>query len=98
MTHFLESRNITKAFGGSGLFHKKETVALEAISLVIKENPASIIGIAGESGSGKTTLARIIAAETGSFASRLARVSSESTTPQPKVSSARLRVVTSPES
>jgi len=60
MSYFLEARNIAKAYGGSGLFHKKETVALEAISMVIKENPASIIGIAGESGSGKTTLARLL--------------------------------------
>jgi peptide/nickel transport system ATP-binding protein len=60
MTYFLEARNVTKTFGGSGLFHKKETVALEAISMFVKENPASIIGIAGESGSGKTTLARLL--------------------------------------
>ncbi|MGD8292988.1 MAG: ABC transporter ATP-binding protein [Desulfobacterales bacterium] len=60
MTYFLEARNVTKTFGGSGLFHKKETVALEAISMFVRENPASIIGIAGESGSGKTTLARLL--------------------------------------
>jgi oligopeptide/dipeptide ABC transporter ATP-binding protein len=60
MTYFLEARNVTKVFGGSGLFHTKETVALETISMFIKENPASIIGIAGESGSGKTTLARLL--------------------------------------
>jgi len=60
MTYFLEARNVSKTFGGSGLFHKKETIALEAISMFVKENPASIIGIAGESGSGKTTLARLL--------------------------------------
>jgi oligopeptide/dipeptide ABC transporter ATP-binding protein len=60
MTYFLETRNVTKTFGGSGLIHKKETVALENISMVIKADPASITGIAGESGSGKSTLARLL--------------------------------------
>jgi len=60
MTYFLETRNVTKTFGGSGLIHKKETVALEDLSMVIKADPASITGIAGESGSGKSTLARLL--------------------------------------
>lgn len=60
MTYFLETRNVTKAFGGSGLIHKKATVALENISMAIKANPASITGVAGESGSGKSTLARLL--------------------------------------
>jgi oligopeptide/dipeptide ABC transporter ATP-binding protein len=60
MTYFLETRNVTKTFGGSGLIHKKETVALENISMAIKADPASITGIAGESGSGKSTLARLL--------------------------------------
>ena len=60
MTYFLETRNVTKTFGGSGLIHKKETVALENISMGIKADPASITGIAGESGSGKSTLANLL--------------------------------------
>jgi peptide/nickel transport system ATP-binding protein len=60
MPYFLETRKVTKIFGGSGLIHKKETVALENISMVIKADPASITGIAGESGSGKSTLARLL--------------------------------------
>ena len=60
MTYFLETRNVTKTFGGSGLIHKKETVALENVSMAIKADPASITGIAGESGSGKSTLARLL--------------------------------------
>jgi oligopeptide/dipeptide ABC transporter ATP-binding protein len=60
MSYLLETRNVTKIFGGSGLIHKKETVALENISMVIKAPPASITGIAGESGSGKSTLARLL--------------------------------------
>ncbi|UCF94286.1 MAG: ABC transporter ATP-binding protein [Desulfobacterales bacterium] len=60
MPYVLEARNVTKIFGGSGLIHKKETVALENLSMVIKADPASITGIAGESGSGKSTLARLL--------------------------------------
>lgn len=60
MTFFLETRNVTKTFGGSGLISIKETVALENISMVIKVDPASIIGVAGESGSGKSTLAKLL--------------------------------------
>ena len=60
MTNFLETHNVTKIFGGSGFIHKKATVALENISMVIKADPASITGIAGESGSGKSTLARLL--------------------------------------
>jgi oligopeptide/dipeptide ABC transporter ATP-binding protein len=60
MTVLLEARNITKIFRGSGLIKKKETVALEDLSLSITQNPSTIIGVAGESGSGKTTLARLL--------------------------------------
>ena len=60
MTVLLEARRVTKTFGKSGLIKKKDTVALEDISLYINANPPSITGIAGESGSGKTTLARLL--------------------------------------
>ena len=60
MTVLLEARNVTKIFGSSGLIKKKETFALEDLSLFITQNPSSITGVAGESGSGKTTLARLL--------------------------------------
>jgi oligopeptide/dipeptide ABC transporter ATP-binding protein len=61
MTHLMEARNITKIFGGGGFRGKKRaTVALEDASIVIRQDPSSIITIAGESGSGKTTLARLL--------------------------------------
>ena len=47
MTPFLEARNVTKTFSKSGLFHTGETVALEQLTISIKEKPASIIGGSG---------------------------------------------------
>jgi oligopeptide/dipeptide ABC transporter ATP-binding protein len=55
----LEARNVSKVFG-SGLLTKHRTVAVDEISLTIREDKPSIIAIAGESGSGKTTLARLL--------------------------------------
>lgn len=59
MSPLLEARNVSKVFG-SGLFSRKQTVALEAASVAIQEDRPSILAIAGESGSGKTTLARLL--------------------------------------
>ena len=62
MKALLEARNVTKVFqSGGGIGKKKiETVALREASMVISQDPASIISIAGESGSGKTTLSRLL--------------------------------------
>lgn len=59
MAPLLEARNVSKIFG-SGLFSRKQTVALETASVAIQDDAPSIIAIAGESGSGKTTLARLL--------------------------------------
>lgn len=60
MTALLEARNVTKVFGSGGLFKRKETIALENVSLFMGESPPSITGVVGESGSGKTTLVRLL--------------------------------------
>ena len=59
MTALLEAQRVTKIFGG-GLFDKTKTVALEAFSMAIESDPATITAVVGESGSGKTTLARLL--------------------------------------
>jgi peptide/nickel transport system ATP-binding protein len=59
MTALIESRAVTKTFGG-GLFDKRTTVALENFSFAIEATPPRITAIVGESGSGKTTLARLL--------------------------------------
>lgn len=55
----LEADNVTKIFGG-GLLNKRQTVAVEGVSLSITEEKPTITALAGESGSGKTTLARLL--------------------------------------
>jgi len=60
MTALLEACNVTKVFSSGGFFKRKETVALENVSLSIKESSPSITGVVGETGSGKTTLARLL--------------------------------------
>lgn len=59
MTTLLEARDVSRVFG-TGLLNKSRTVAVDGVSLVIKEDKPSITAIAGESGSGKTTLARLL--------------------------------------
>lgn len=60
MTALLETRNVTKVFGG-GPFHRGNSlIALNNLSLTIEESPPTITAIVGESGSGKTTFARLI--------------------------------------
>ncbi len=59
MTSLLEARQVSRVFG-TGLLNKTGTLAVDGVSLVIKEDRPSITAIAGESGSGKTTLARLL--------------------------------------
>jgi peptide/nickel transport system ATP-binding protein len=59
MTPFLELRNVSKVFG-SGIVRKRQTVALDNLSLTIDTARPSVKAIAGESGSGKTTLGMIL--------------------------------------
>ena len=59
MTSLLEAQQVSRVFG-TGLLNKKGTLAVDGVSLVIKEDKPSITAIAGESGSGKTTLARLL--------------------------------------
>ncbi len=59
MPEFLEIRDVSKVFA-SGWIKRSSKVALEGLSLVIKDTQPSITTLVGESGSGKTTLARII--------------------------------------
>ena len=58
MTALLETRKVSKVFGG-GLFDKRVTVALDDLSFAIESSPPRVTAIVGESGSGKTTLARL---------------------------------------
>ncbi len=59
MTTLLEAQNVSRVFGTS-LLNKSGTIAVDGVSLVIKEDKPTITAIAGESGSGKTTLARLL--------------------------------------
>jgi peptide/nickel transport system ATP-binding protein len=56
----LEAQNVTRVFSSGGLVQKRQTVAVDGISLRINEEKPMITAIAGESGSGKTTLARLL--------------------------------------
>jgi len=59
MANLLELRNISKTYT-QGLINAKSTVALQDVSLTLKEDEPSILTVAGESGSGKTTLAMLL--------------------------------------
>jgi oligopeptide/dipeptide ABC transporter ATP-binding protein len=58
-TPLLEARGIGKVYGG-GTFSRRETVALEDITLRVNVEQPSITAVVGESGSGKTTFARAL--------------------------------------
>ena len=60
MSPLLELREVTKTFGGGGLFRQRLTAALRDFSLVIDEEPPTITAVVGESGSGKSTMANLL--------------------------------------
>ena len=59
MTNLLELRHVSKTYT-RGLINAKATVALQDISLTLKQEDPTILTVAGESGSGKTTLAMLL--------------------------------------
>ena len=59
MANLLELRDVSKTYT-QGLINPKSTVALQGVSLTLKEEEPTILTVAGESGSGKTTLAMLL--------------------------------------
>ena len=59
MTELLEFRNVTKTYS-RGLISRTSTIALNNVSLKLKQDDPTIVTVAGESGSGKTTLAMLL--------------------------------------
>ena len=59
MANLLELRNVSKSYS-RGLINATSTVALQDISLTLREDEPTIMTVAGESGSGKTTLAMLL--------------------------------------
>jgi oligopeptide/dipeptide ABC transporter ATP-binding protein len=59
MANLLELRNVSKVYQ-RGLVSANATVALQNMSLTLKEDEPTIMTVAGESGSGKTTLAMLL--------------------------------------
>ena len=59
MANLLELRDVSKVYS-RGIINAKSTVALQPITLELKEEEPTILTIAGESGSGKTTLAMLL--------------------------------------
>jgi oligopeptide/dipeptide ABC transporter ATP-binding protein len=59
MTALLQLQRAGKVFT-AGLLARTRTVALDDVTLSIRDDPPAILGIAGESGSGKTTLFRLL--------------------------------------
>ncbi|MDB5538422.1 MAG: oligopeptide transport ATP-binding protein appF [Devosia sp.] len=59
MSNLLELRNVTKVYS-RGVINANATIALQDISLTLKEDEPTIMTVAGESGSGKTTLAMLL--------------------------------------
>ena len=56
----LELRNVSRVYGGGGLFSQKPVAALKDFSLTLDGDTPIIIAIVGESGSGKTTMSRLV--------------------------------------
>jgi peptide/nickel transport system ATP-binding protein len=56
----MELRNVSKSFGGGGMFSQREVVALRDFSLTIEGEQPSITAVVGESGSGKSTMANLL--------------------------------------
>jgi peptide/nickel transport system ATP-binding protein len=59
MANLLELQGVSKVYS-RGLINAHATVALQDISLTLKEDEPTILTVAGESGSGKTTLAMLL--------------------------------------
>lgn len=59
MANLLELKNVSKVYS-RGLINTKATIALQDISLTLREDEPTILTVAGESGSGKTTLAMLL--------------------------------------
>ena len=60
MAPFLELNNVSKVWGGGGVFRQRDVVALRDFSLAIDGDRPSITAVVGESGSGKTTMANLL--------------------------------------
>ncbi len=59
-TPLIELRNVSKVFGGGGMFSKREVTALNDFSYAVQSEPATITAVVGESGSGKSTMANML--------------------------------------
>lgn len=59
MANLLELNHVSKTYS-RGLINAKSNVALQDITLTLKEEDPTILTVAGESGSGKTTLAMLL--------------------------------------
>src|ERR1700742_4646110 len=59
MANLLELNHVSKVYQ-RGLINTQATVALQDISLTLKDDEPTILTVAGESGSGKTTLAMLL--------------------------------------
>ncbi len=59
MANLLELKHVSKVYQ-RGLINAQATIALQDISLTLKEDEPTIMTVAGESGSGKTTLAMLL--------------------------------------
>jgi oligopeptide/dipeptide ABC transporter ATP-binding protein len=59
MADLLEFKNVTKIYS-RGVINKSSNIALNNVSLTLKENEPTIMTVAGESGSGKTTMAMLL--------------------------------------
>ncbi|MEO8884404.1 MAG: ABC transporter ATP-binding protein [Devosia sp.] len=59
MANLLELKNVSKIYS-RGVINAQSTVALQDISLTLREDEPTILTVAGESGSGKTTLAMLL--------------------------------------
>src|SRR4051794_40217549 len=53
-------RNISKTYRDGALFGGRRTLAVDDVSLVLRQVDGRVLSIVGESGSGKTSLARMI--------------------------------------
>jgi oligopeptide/dipeptide ABC transporter ATP-binding protein len=59
MANLLELHNVSKVYS-RGLINAQANIALQDISLTLREDEPTILTVAGESGSGKTTLAMLL--------------------------------------